>query len=357
MDFADDTLNYIRDNVRTMLAVVVIALLLVGYLIFGFTVILPQWQYRADLLRRQDIAESALDQRAQTSQQVPDALRSDIEAAQAALDSAAAQFLTESQAALVLDNLYLYAAGSGVEIVDLQAQQTPETGPKSVYDVRLFRVQVEGKLPALVDFMGRMRETAVSTVNLTNLSLTAGETMDHLTFDLSLYTSPYANETALTDLPVVPTPLPVPTAVPTQPPTADLLAEQLHQPWQDEDWATAIGIIQEILAIDPSYPEMTEKLYAAYVNDGFRLQAQGDEDGARLQFEQALVVNPNGVEARLALSALDGTLQAVTTTYVVRGGDTLFSIARQHGVTVDALRAANGLVDNAISPGQELIIP
>jgi nucleoid-associated protein YgaU len=44
-------------------------------------------------------------------------------------------------------------------------------------------------------------------------------------------------------------------------------------------------------------------------------------------------------------------------TYVVRAGDTLSEIARDHEVTVTALIRANGLDDDTIVPGQELRIP
>ena len=42
--------------------------------------------------------------------------------------------------------------------------------------------------------------------------------------------------------------------------------------------------------------------------------------------------------------------------YVVKSGDTLFRIARNHDLTVDELKRLNGLSDNTIHPGQELIV-
>ncbi len=43
--------------------------------------------------------------------------------------------------------------------------------------------------------------------------------------------------------------------------------------------------------------------------------------------------------------------------YVVQQGDTLYSIARTHGVSVDAIKQANGLTSDEIYIGQQLIIP
>jgi LysM repeat protein len=44
-------------------------------------------------------------------------------------------------------------------------------------------------------------------------------------------------------------------------------------------------------------------------------------------------------------------------THVVQRGETLFRISLKYGVTVDALRAANGIVGNTIYAGQVLVIP
>lgn len=44
-------------------------------------------------------------------------------------------------------------------------------------------------------------------------------------------------------------------------------------------------------------------------------------------------------------------------TYTVQSGDGLWGIARKHDVTVDELKAFNGLTNNTISPGQVLRIP
>ena len=49
---------------------------------------------------------------------------------------------------------------------------------------------------------------------------------------------------------------------------------------------------------------------------------------------------------------------SANTTYTVRSGDTLFSIARAHGTTVQAIATANNIINpNLIYAGQQLIIP
>jgi len=45
------------------------------------------------------------------------------------------------------------------------------------------------------------------------------------------------------------------------------------------------------------------------------------------------------------------------TIYVVRAGDTLYSISRRYNVTVQAIMAANGLTSTHIRVGQQLRIP
>jgi LysM repeat protein len=45
------------------------------------------------------------------------------------------------------------------------------------------------------------------------------------------------------------------------------------------------------------------------------------------------------------------------TSYTVRRGDSLWSIARRHGLTVDALKAANGLSTSRIKAGETITLP
>lgn len=54
----------------------------------------------------------------------------------------------------------------------------------------------------------------------------------------------------------------------------------------------------------------------------------------------------------------DAATPSATSTYVVKGGDTLEGIARQHGITLNDLQEANpGLDPRRLMPGQELELP
>lgn len=61
--------------------------------------------------------------------------------------------------------------------------------------------------------------------------------------------------------------------------------------------------------------------------------------------------------AAALIVAIAACAASAATTYTVRTGDSLFLIARRFGVTVDALRAANGLSHDWIYPGARLTIP
>ena len=56
-------------------------------------------------------------------------------------------------------------------------------------------------------------------------------------------------------------------------------------------------------------------------------------------------------------TTLSGQSAAGEHVYVVKQGDTLYSIAQAYGVSVDAIKQRNNLSDDSIYVGQQLIIP
>jgi hypothetical protein len=362
-----DTLNDIRDSLRenllSVVALVFIFFILIAYAIFTITSIVPRWTTRQSLATQLVTMQQTVRQTQQQQTSSNDALQAQLAGTQAQLDAAARQFLTETQAATILDNLYRYASETGVVISGLQAQAPPtETVIKTeLYDIRIFALRVDGDVPPLLSFMGRLQETTWPGVALTQINLVENEVQATLTFTLSLYTSPYAlGDAAATNIPfpavtpVFPEPTPLPELIPIS--EVDLLIASLDVPWADEDWPTVIHLLEQILTLAPDNSEMKTKLYAAYVNYGYRLLNEQKTSEAQPVFVQALTIFPDGAEALAGLQSATSPAAITPTIHIVAQGDTLFLIARRYGIPLAALRNTNGLTSDTIYPGQTLLI-
>ena len=71
-----------------------------------------------------------------------------------------------------------------------------------------------------------------------------------------------------------------------------------------------------MIHIDPGYADLRARLYAAHVNFGNALLAQGKTAAALLEFQTALAVNPQGAEALAAVRNLQQSPATVTPTAV-----------------------------------------
>jgi tetratricopeptide (TPR) repeat protein len=454
-----------KERLYPLLAIVAIIAIGVGcYFLFINRSILPQLRARRELASRLASARKDLMVAEKAQEGAPERLKEQVATAQATFNEAANVFLSESQAAEALNKLYQYASESGVEIITLQPQPSPQEEKKSMYDVKTFRLQVEGTLPKLTDFMSGIKEAASKSFVITNVNITGGEELHILAMDITLYTSPYSSGAAVQATPGV-TPGETPASLPqlneelavavasrewerviglinqilaidpyydgmvetlyaahvnygyqlleegdtggaamqfnlaleikpdgeealaglqqattTPSPTLTVeeqLEQRLNEAWAAENWEEVISLIEQIQAINPGYDDMTEKLYAAHVNYGHKLTAEGKLEEAKEEFIRALGIKPDGEEAIAGLRDLAGetptpsptlvfpsplppatpTSPSQPTIYVVRQGDTLYSIARRYGTTVQAIMAANGLTNYNIYVGQQLNIP
>lgn len=432
-----------KESLYTLLAIIAMLIIGLGYFLFVRSSIIPPLRARDALSAQLVAAERDLREAEKNKEEIPEQLRQELVAAQATLDAASSIFLSEPQAAEVLNKLYQYARESGVEITSLQNQPGPQPEEKGLYDIRAFQLQAMGDLSRLVDFVTRIKEAALKSFAITTVNITAGEGTHNLTMNIILYTSPYAsgawqptptadlaqleqtlaavwaagdwpqainiirqimaiapnyddmaeklytayvnygyqllgqgdNNGAITQfnlaLGIKPggqeatAGLQQAAAIPS--PTLTIeeqLAQSLHEPWAAENWEEVIRIIEQILAINPNYPGMTEKLYAAHVNYGYKLMREGQLERAKEEFTRALTIKPDGPEAIAGLQQLAGETPLPTPTsplqyviYVVRQGDTLYSIARRYNTTVQAIMEANGLTNYTIYVGQQLRIP
>jgi len=472
-----DSLRNLRDRLPvvdrlSLLALVVMIVVGLADVFFVTSYIVPRLKERGDLQSQLVLAQEELDIARKAQAASPDELQKQVEAAQAKLDNVANIFLSDSQASEALNKLYRYAIESEVEITDLQTQPSPsEEEEKGAYDVGQFRLQASGILRNLVDFVSRIEEAALESFVISNVNITGDEEQRTLNMNIALYTSPYSSGAAVSPTPSAtempedltqmelmlaavwaaeeweqamdlieqilaiepdrddmteklyaahvnyglqfldegdpdeataqfekalvikpdgvealagleravawaptPTPVTVPTSTPPRPLTVEeQLAQSLHEPWENEEWEEVIGLIGQILAVNPDYDDMTEKLYAAHVNYGLQLVEEGKLEEAKVEFTRALDVKPGGGEAVAQLEALAAgatpvppatsvpfatpTPQSQPTIHVVRSGDTLYSIANRYGATVQAIMAANGLTNYNIYIGQRLRIP
>jgi hypothetical protein len=90
-------------------------------------------------------------------------------------------------------------------------------------------------------------------------------------------------------------------------PSLAQLEKSLAAAWTSADWPQVIAVVGQILAVNPDYDGMLEKLYTAYVNLGHQFLAAGDEEGAIAQFNRALEIKPGGKEALTGLQQASGT--------------------------------------------------
>lgn len=122
------------------------------------------------------------------------------------------------------------------------------------------------------------------------------------------------------------------------------------------------------VAVGESKPALTRsQVQAARRDAAVHIVSRGDTIGAiarRYNVSEASLRAANGLNSslisigqRLAIPGRADGGPAPAGSYIVASGDTLSSIARQHGVSTAALRTANGLQSSLIRAGQQLSIP
>lgn len=191
-----------RLNLLRLLPILLIALILSGEGLFAATNILPHWRSHETLASDLERAQAELEAR-----NVPvdngeiQVLQTQIESAQSKLVQASGIFLTPNQAERMLDRLYSHARTTGVEIMSLQSQHSTKIEADQLYEVRIIRLQVEGFVTNLMNFIIRIQEATLPGIHITNLALNQKAAAYTLVIDLLIYTSPYANGEAFANLP------------------------------------------------------------------------------------------------------------------------------------------------------------
>lgn len=368
MNIFSDLRDYIPtgDRLYTLLAVIIIIVVLLGYGFFIGNNLLPDIKARSELAEGFTQAEQDLINLQKTSENAEQNAQQEITVAQSGLEQAAANFMSQEQAANTLQNIYVYAANNNVIIVDLKTLPIAEKDPSIPIDTNSFALEVEGNIANLLSFMGSIQEIVYRSFLVDAVNIAQGEDQAKLTMNVSILTSPYAPQsdegTASNETPaggqtggetgagLLPTPIVI---------THEYLESQLDAVWAGSDWPAAIEILEQLVIMKPGDQETVEKLYAAHVNYGYLFRSANQTENAQNQFDLALSIKPNGIEAQEGLeacSAAQGSSPQFVS-HTVQAGETLYSISRKYGADVQAIKLANNLPDNTIKTGQVLTIP
>ncbi len=202
MNSFEELIDYVRNNLKTVLAIAMIILVILGDGFFAVTSLLPEWRAQGELVNAQESAEESINQALGAQLAIPDRLQAEIDGMQMSLEEKAASFVTISQANDILRRLFLCASESGAEIVEIQAVVPPRQAKEDAaqgYEVNAFSVQAVGSSLQLMMFTSRIKETRVPGVVISNLMLEENDDHPVLSMNILLYTSVYAKESTLTE--------------------------------------------------------------------------------------------------------------------------------------------------------------
>jgi len=283
------------ERTYTFVAIGLIFVIGLAYILFFQFGIAAQMKRRQQVLADLAVARNELLKMRKVQEEALAGLQKQVDQAQKQLVEVAQSFLTEAQAAKILDRLYQYASESGTVIQNLEALPRGEEAKPTVYDVRSFRLQAQGTMPQLADFVMRFKEAKQEAVQVSNVNIVQEEQgLYALTMDITLYTSPYARGKGISSGAKAGENL-------------QQLYRSLNAAWDAENWQQAIQLLTQILTYDPEAAQARERLYAAHVNYGFALLKKGNTQEAAVQFSLALAVKPGGVEALVGLRQANAT--------------------------------------------------
>jgi murein DD-endopeptidase MepM/ murein hydrolase activator NlpD len=352
-----------------LIAVLVMLLILLGFFAFWQFGITPQVVAREKAINQlAAVRKSALDAE-KSRASIPTQLQMQLATAQAQQKEAGAVFVTEAQAAEMLKRPYVYALEANVQITDLQAltatapskaavpTEAPTAAPKATavpaaqaspsvaakgkataaaqptaapkvaatskvaFETKRYRLQALGTVANLVNFVAKFKETVGKGVVISNVLISEGREGFLLTMDFSIYVSSYASAVVEAITPRI-----TPTATAGPSATAVLLVRPTNWP-TNWPWPPAPTVTGTLLAPPPAASTPVPPSAATAV-------AQPTPTGMATPG-----ATPMGV------------------IYVVKRGDTLSMIARRYGVTIQAIKYANGLTSDLLRVGQELKIP
>ncbi|MGL4488973.1 MAG: peptidoglycan DD-metalloendopeptidase family protein [Rhizobiaceae bacterium] len=111
--------------------------------------------------------------------------------------------------------------------------------------------------------------------------------------------------------------------------------------------------VNENVAVLPNVPQVrTKQVDETNLADGSKATSNVDKPGFKVIAKKSATAaeQPEAAPVKVAAKVAKGS-------YAVASGDSLYTIAKRNGTTVEAIKAANGLADGKLKIGQELKIP
>jgi hypothetical protein len=117
-----------------------------------------------------------------------------------------------------------------------------------------------------------------------------------------------------------------------------------------EGWAN--GLKAAGYATNPNYPQLLINVIKKYNLDQYD---RPETEAQKIKREDRVLTQ---IEDNSITAARDSLIQSVNSIkyYTVVTGDTLYSISKRFGLTVDTLKGLNNLTDNHIKIGQKLVV-
>lgn len=196
MDF-----DALRETIVRLLPILLIGTLIVVNMMVMATQVWPQWQAYVSAQADVDAAQTQLEALQNAEQDDSTILASQVEDATGVFNESVQPFLTPTQPEEILENLYFYADESAVTITGVLTQQSAVEIESNLYNVRMFRVHVLSTPTRLMNFVMRIQEARLPSVQIQNLAISENEDASDLTMDILLYNSAFADGTVLSELP------------------------------------------------------------------------------------------------------------------------------------------------------------
>lgn len=199
MDFASIA-DYLAENRGRLLPILMLTMIGMSLSMFSITSILPHWTTHQEISTALEAAQSALESKIeQESADNISVLTAQLESVEEKIATAAGIILTNEEAEGLFSQLYIYASESRVDIVSLIVQQQ-DAQKLTAYEPHTLRLQVEGSVVRLTNFVMRIREANIASVEIANLVIGAEENSAILNMDIQFYASEFATGTAFDDL-------------------------------------------------------------------------------------------------------------------------------------------------------------